>query len=313
MSTKDLSHTVIEGGRTGSNKWERRYSHAETRAHEKLYLKEVMADPENWYDYDIEPIGHVYKEFDDKLGPVYRWLHAQVGRPWNDVRSEVSQKFDTRTTAGRHIVHDHLLSSVEVTPDVARRRFYSIPDDPTASHYKNDFYVDDNGLLQRKRYIPRGYKSAPAYDTNQIANWLSGRIVGKVGTKLFWFIPADKNKKRGGVSRTWRTVWSWPETNYGGYTYIKRELTFIVLSEKPIYRLDEFGRKILGENGKYEISEYKTEWIRSYPGAFRQGNKLSNKEIEYFNNLPQYYQDRVLELSPTHPKPVKPSYRNSYY
>lgn len=305
MSTKDLSHSVIEGGRTGSNKWDRRNSHAETRAAEKLYLKEVTSDPEHWYDYDIAPTEHVYKEFDDKLGPVYRWLHSQVGRSWNDVRSEIAEKFDTRTTAGRHIVHDHLLRDVAVTPEIHRRYYYG-PDDPTTSYYKNSFYVDDDGILQRKHYIPRpnraGYKSPPPYNTNQIANWLSGRIVGKVGNKLFWFIPADKNKKRGGTSKTWRTVWSTRR-------YYADGPIFKYLAERELYKTDQFGKRVLDEERKLIVIGTEQYWKDAYPGSFRQGNKLSNKEVAYFNNLPEYYQKKVLEMSPTNPKPVRPDYR----
>jgi len=313
MSTKDLSHTVIEGGRAGYNKWERRNSHSEHRFDEKMYLKEVTHDPENWYDYDIEPLRHVGKSFDDKLSPVYRWLHAQVGRPWNEVRSEVSEKFDTRTTAGRHIVHDHLLGNVEEVQEIGKYGNYG-PEDPTTSYYKNQFYVDDNGLLQTKTRIKRQYHytAPPQYNTNQIANWLSGRIIGKVGKKLFWFIPADKNKKRGGVSRTWKTIWGWQEKGWSGKYYTTGGLAFVYRNEHPIYKLDEYKNKIMGDNGKYVVIGYETTWPRSYPSSFRQGNKLSNQEIVYFNKLPEYYQNRILEQSPTNPNPVRPNYY-SYY
>jgi len=63
MSTKNLAHTVIEGGRHRYNKWDRRYSHAETRANEKAYISEVMDNQENWYDYDIEPTRPVSKGY----------------------------------------------------------------------------------------------------------------------------------------------------------------------------------------------------------------------------------------------------------
>src|SRR5580692_493657 len=115
MSSKRLSKTVIEGGRHGYNKWERRHSHAEVRAGERDYLKQVITDPELADDIDIEAVRPVMKEFTDKLAPMYRWLDTQIGRPWSEVRSEIFTTFDTRTTAGRHITFDHLLSSVVET------------------------------------------------------------------------------------------------------------------------------------------------------------------------------------------------------
>ena len=122
MSKKNLARTAIEGGRYGRNKWERRYSHRTDRAAERNYMSKVEHDVEYFDDYDIKPSAPVYKEFKDKLSPMYRWLHAQVGRKWDEVRSEVAEKFDTRTTAGRHITYDHLLSSVEEKPRLEYRR-----------------------------------------------------------------------------------------------------------------------------------------------------------------------------------------------
>jgi len=309
MSTKNLAHTVIEGGRHRYNKWDRRYSHAETRANEKAYISEVMDNQENWYDYDIEPTRPVSKGFTDKLGPMYRWLAAQCGRPWNEVRSEVAKTFDTRTTAGRHIVFDHLLQSVEETPDLRYGRYYSNPDDWTQSYRRHDFYVDAEGILREKTVIKRkGYnEKVPPYNTQQIANWLSGRVVGKVGNKYFWFIPADKNKKKGGVDRTWRTDWGSRKYyyNYG--------LRFLYLGEQSIYKTDSLtGLRVKGEDGNYIVIGTEKVWVAGHPASFRQGNKLSTKELNYFNALPAYYQNKILELSPTHPNPPKPDY-NRYY
>src|SRR5208283_712740 len=106
MSTKNLARTVIEGGRTGHNKWKRRNSHAENRAAEHNYLQDITLDPDSYDEFDVAPLKHVRKDFDDKLGPIYRWLSQQVGRPWDEVRADVTKEFDTRTTAGRHIVYD---------------------------------------------------------------------------------------------------------------------------------------------------------------------------------------------------------------
>lgn len=308
MSKKNLARTVIEGGRYTGNKWDRRNSHAEFRARDKNYIKEVTADPENWYDYDSEPTEPVYKGFRDKLGPMFRWLHSQVGRPWDEVRSEVTETFDTRTTAGRHIVYDHLLSNVEVTPDLHYGRYYRGPDDYTTSYYKNDFYVDETGLLQRKRYITRK-KKVPYFNTNQIANWLSGRIVGYAGKRLFWFVPVDKTKKWGGRARQWKTQWGYLSHPY---SYYYNGPTFLYLHNEPIFKKDSDGNFILDERGCKIVTDFHTTW-RSGTPQFRQDRRLNDKELAFWNTIPQDYQTKVLEQSPTYEAPEKPPSPYPYY
>jgi hypothetical protein len=52
------------------------------------------------------------KSFSDLLGPLKRYLRKQVGRPWDDVYSELSQHLDKRSLSGQHI-WDHVLQEVE--------------------------------------------------------------------------------------------------------------------------------------------------------------------------------------------------------
>jgi len=304
MSTKNLARTIIEGGRHTGNKWDRRNSHAEERAHVRNYMQEVRLDPENYEEYDVEPIDHVYKGFDDKLGPIYRWLNRQVGRPWDEVRSDVFKTFDTRTTAGRHIVFDHLLTSVQVGPEFPRY-YSSPPDDPTTSYSRNDFYVDDDGILQKKRYLGRRFRSQkiPAFDTRQISNWLNGRIVGKVGNKYFWFVPATKSKK-GGYSHIWATEW------HRGSYYADPGPQFLYLSYEPVYKTDSTGRAVIGDDGKMIVIDRTAKWVRASTPTLRQDRKLDTKELVYWNNLPEYYQIKILQSSPGYPKPAK---TNRYY
>jgi len=51
------------------------------------------------------------KWFSDHLGPLRRFLEAQVGRPWNKVWSEVCADLDRRSTVQQH-VRDHVLDFV---------------------------------------------------------------------------------------------------------------------------------------------------------------------------------------------------------
>ena len=109
MATKRLERTVIEGGRSRYNKWERRHSNAQLRAKVRPQVARWARDPDSW-DADVPGKRRtVWRDFSDKLGPVERWLYAQVGRPWRDVEGQILRKFDTRSLAGRHVVFDHLL------------------------------------------------------------------------------------------------------------------------------------------------------------------------------------------------------------
>jgi hypothetical protein len=174
MSTKNLARTVIEGGRHRQNISQRRFSNAQERTSERqltLLLRDRL---------DADAVVHqqrapVYRQFDDKLRPAQRWLESQAGRPWNKVRSELFARFDTRTTAGRHIVFDHLLKSVEHEPERFARR--------------HALAVDRHGFLRKIPYRRKGPKRErlPENET-EIQAWLAGRRVTLHGDALFWFV-----------------------------------------------------------------------------------------------------------------------------
>src|SRR6266849_1933101 len=107
MSTKDLARTVIEGGRARVNRSERRYSTAQERTRERSLSAQLVRFTE-LDDVTYRQRAPVRPNFHDKLRPAERWLASQVGRPWCKARGELFARFDSRTTAGRHILFDHL-------------------------------------------------------------------------------------------------------------------------------------------------------------------------------------------------------------
>jgi len=180
MSTKNLARTVIEGGRGGGNRRERRDSNVLERRWEAQTSARLLkgADAEAVI-YERRP--SVPREFRDKLGPAQRWLAAQVGRPWNTVRSELTQRFDTRTTAGRHILYDHLLPLVE------GRRWPSL----------TEFTVNGAGILQRKPPRRLRWKYERPYTPSAREQcWLAARRVGLRGRVYFWFLQTDSGAFR---------------------------------------------------------------------------------------------------------------------
>src|SRR5262249_43505675 len=133
MSTKNLARTVIEGGRYYANCWFRRRSNKWARAAERsLSSRMTLLDVD---DVVYEPRESVGPCFRDKLAPAERWMRSQVGRPWDKVRGDLMQRFNARTTGGRHIVFDHLIPCVQVA-------------DVTARFSRHDFKVDRYGFLR---------------------------------------------------------------------------------------------------------------------------------------------------------------------
>ena len=52
------------------------------------------------------------REFGDHVNPLERWLEAQCGRPWDDVRAEISAVAKKKTLRGYHLwVHVEMLVS----------------------------------------------------------------------------------------------------------------------------------------------------------------------------------------------------------
>ena len=76
------------------------------------------------------------KEFTDVLGPLYRYLRSNLGRPWDKVYSEMCAGLDKRKATGRHIF-EHLKFMVEL-----------------------DCYVGDDGKVFYKQYRHPFYGSS---------------------------------------------------------------------------------------------------------------------------------------------------------
>lgn len=189
MSTKNISRTVIEGGRTTRSKDERRQIAADRRNYERDLINDLSSDEDGDARADrrnFEPKWGEGRSFHDKLGPLKRWINSRVGRKWNDVFSEITSKFDTRTVPVRHIVYGHLLNYIDGVSE--KERF---------SSYRGEFYIDDGGILRKNedygswRRMNRSVVPYPVQRkaTEEIRKWFDGRLIGKRGSKYFWFNP----------------------------------------------------------------------------------------------------------------------------
>jgi hypothetical protein len=174
MSTKNLARTVIEGGRYRGNAERRRSSNG----HERTAARQTSTLLRDRLDADAvvyAPRTPVRRSFDDKLGAANRWLGAQVGRPWNKVRSELFARFDARTTAGRHILFDHLLQSVE--------------HEPSRFPLHHELFVDLHGLLRKRAPRSRRVVREPLKESaEQIDAWLAARSVATRDEAFYWCV-----------------------------------------------------------------------------------------------------------------------------
>ena len=301
MSTKKLSRTVIEGGRHGSNKWERRHSHAELRADEREYLKQVITDPELADDIDIDAIRPVMKEFTDKLSPMYRWLDSQVDRPWSEVRSEIFTKFDTRTTAGRHITFDHLLRDVvETLSGFDKHGNLADPNIPKApskrrphrySYSYHDYYVDQGGILRgkedrNKRYY-RKWEAMSETDYKDAEGFLQGRMIGERGGKLYWFAPSED---------IWRASWFDPETHYYDSFY-NHKLQYYILDNGE-HETTHTTHSMYSGTYSFKMKTHSDYWKAiENPFSFRQRGELTQEETKKFKALKYKLRNDILQYS----------------
>lgn len=176
MATKNLARTVIEGGRARGNKWDRRRSNVEERRRAHQTETSLLGD-DPFADAYFQPRNPVYKGFDDKLGPARRYLRSQVGRPWDLVQSELFARFDLRTTAGRHILFDHLLQEV-------------LPEPPSRFARWNDFRISRHGILQYRRHERfQRWRRAPLPEPERVLwAWIADRRVRVCDQRLYWLI-----------------------------------------------------------------------------------------------------------------------------
>ncbi len=181
MAKKNLSRSVLEGGRRPYNKYERRHSSKDERVAVRTFTnKAKLADPD-----DLAPPAKrqaVRKEFTDKLGPVYRWLDKQCGKNWGKVFSELCENYDTSTTLGRHIVYQHILPEVQGS-GVAT--FGIGPD---------RYLIDRQGRLQKNRAYARWTKRGrlapkPGLADAKFKKAFAGRHVVSHGSHYYWGEP----------------------------------------------------------------------------------------------------------------------------
>lgn len=180
MATRNLARTVIEVGRTKwSKEGRRRLRRAERRAGRRFCHEAECLDDLD--DLRSAPVG-LRKGWDfaqdDKLGPARRWMDSRVGRPWDEVFSELSVKFRNRGIALSHVVDTHMLSWVDTGN---KEKWWGA----------FDYEVDDEGIL---RFGPDHDKPGPKIPPRprnylHALRWADGRKVIVRGRRCYWSNP----------------------------------------------------------------------------------------------------------------------------
>lgn len=129
---KDMKDVIVNTGRVGGS-GKSQYSRAFIRDTDPEDLpSRIPMGRRRLYGYESKELG-------DRISPLRAYLEAQVGRPWDDVYSEICEHADSRTIRGYHL-RQHVWIEVEVKPDL---RFHSW------SPY--GLFVDEDGILRNNR------------------------------------------------------------------------------------------------------------------------------------------------------------------
>jgi len=295
MSKKNLARTAIEGGRV--NTWERRHSHNQERRSIREFCQKVLIDPELAEEIDIEEKDLICKEFHDKLNPMFRWLRSKVGQPWSEVRSEITKKFDARTTAGRHILYDHLLSSVNDTQSGFDQ--YGNIIDPTIEvigkrkeikYYfgrpYNEFYVNQEGILCKVIREKYPYAFVTEIEYKEAGDWLNGRMIVDKGGVLFWCCPMD------GI---WKASWFDPN---GTVPQSYKLFLGYYLFDNGLHKAPGFIGFDWEETSNFTGKIHSDYWnLIENPFSFKQRGSLSEDELKFFKSLKKKLQKDILDYT----------------
>lgn len=154
----DMSHVIVERPRRGGlNRPGRALPFDDLPRQEGMRRAHYIAG--NW------------KELNENLAPLRRYLDRQVGRPWDKVHSEIAAHLRADNTVQQH-VRDHLRDFVAVNP----RRYMGWHANPVSGLWRQPLYVDEkDGILKRTDRLPeekarsRARRNPPRQPVDRVA------------------------------------------------------------------------------------------------------------------------------------------------
>ena len=142
MATKNLVRTVCEAGNTRMYHNVRRKQRRAHRHEAKAFCRILARDP-GLYDELVAPVAPEHRDREGlwcedlrsvNLNAMSRWLQAQVGRPWDNVYSELRARLDARTADGRDFLERYFLWNIAAN-----------------THWNAqwmDYVIDEHGILR---------------------------------------------------------------------------------------------------------------------------------------------------------------------
>ena len=103
------------------------------------YLEDSTASKHGMRRLATLASGYGRKQLNENLSPLLRFIAKHVGRPWDDVFSEICKEINSNSTVQKH-VRDHIQDYVGV--DYRYQSGYK-----AVRYGKYPFYVDENGIL----------------------------------------------------------------------------------------------------------------------------------------------------------------------
>lgn len=97
-------------------------------------------------------VGYGYRDLNENLAPLRRYLQSQVGRPWSKVFSEICATIDRRNPVQQHI-HQHIDQLIAIRIEIRHGRLIECGKfGPRALGAADELYVDPRtGLICRAK------------------------------------------------------------------------------------------------------------------------------------------------------------------
>ncbi|HUN26390.1 MAG TPA: hypothetical protein VMU67_08785 [Steroidobacteraceae bacterium] len=109
--------------------------------------------------------GYGYRDLNENLAPLRRYLHTQIGRPWNRVFSEICASIDRRNTVQQHI-HQHISDFIAIDVGVRDGRLVGLANRwaflRSSSGIYQELYVDPRTGLIRLNKSYRSWRHGAA-------------------------------------------------------------------------------------------------------------------------------------------------------
>lgn len=144
QDSKRLDKDIIEAGRSGGHSCRDKFESRINRGNLQHIHEDMLVERERMFmDYNRDG-----RSYQDRLGPLRKYLRSHVGQPWDKVYSKLCRAYDDRTTSGRHLIRDHVDSEVYTWAEWCNRfyKFYY--------PWREEFYVNQHGILSVAQSAP---------------------------------------------------------------------------------------------------------------------------------------------------------------